>query len=88
MDSKFLLTEEEKLKMLAIREHNTQTVEKAVANNDRVFYERLGRLRQASDIWFTPRLQADLETLIQMAEKYREHANSLTRSERQKPDQA
>lgn len=59
----------------------------AGALTERNFYERLGRLRQAADAWFSPRLQTDLEILINFAEKYRELSRSLSSAEHQKSDQ-
>lgn len=69
------------------REEKAWQLEQAFGEADRAFYERIGRLRQASETWFSPGLQTDLNILIEMAEKYREHARNLSSAEHQKSDQ-
>lgn len=64
---------------LELAHQKAQTV---AALDDRQFYERLGRVRQAADAWFSPRLQTDLEILINFAEKYRELSNRAVETER------
>ena len=61
---------------------NAEAAKLADALGFQKFYERIGRLRQASDTWFGPRLTADLEILINLAEKYRELSNRAVEAER------